>query len=87
MIAVAGVVAGVFRPSRVADAWIYLWSPRRDFDDGSTWWGRMGRLLLAGVGWTVLGTNLNVDMGTISIFTNAGGASLDRGFYRVEFVY
>lgn len=43
--------------------------------------------LVGGVGWTVLGTNLNVDMGTISIFTNAGGASLDRGFYRVEFVY
>lgn len=43
--------------------------------------------LVGGVGWTVLGTNLNVDMGTISIFTNAGGASLDRGFYRIEFVY
>ena len=43
--------------------------------------------LVGGAGWTVLGTNLNLDLGTISAFTNAGGATKDRGFYRVEFVY
>ncbi|HPF99127.1 MAG TPA: hypothetical protein PLE77_03605 [Kiritimatiellia bacterium] len=43
--------------------------------------------LTGGAGWTVLGTNLNLELGTISAFTNAGGATKDRGFYRVEFVY
>ena len=40
-----------------------------------------------GAGWTVLGTNLNLELGTISTFTNAGGGVRDRAFYRVELVY
>ena len=43
--------------------------------------------LVGGTGWTVLGTNLNLDMGTISTFTNTGGGTRERAFYRVEFVY